>query len=71
MSPAPSTSPGSLLRLTTNITATLFSNKLEYLYTCKGLGEAFEFLFDATAASEEGNTEEARLDKLRKDLIFM
>ena len=70
-SPAPFTSPGGLLRLPTNINATLFSNEPEYLYTCKGLGEAFEFLFDATDASEEGNTEDATLDKLHKDLVFM
>ena len=36
-----------------------------------GLGEAFEFLFDATDASEDGNIEDARLDKLCKDLVFM
>ena len=70
-SPAPSTNPGGLLRLPTNINATLFSNELEYLYTGKGLGEAFEFLFDATNASEDGNTEDAKLNKLCKDLVFM
>ena len=71
VSPAPSTNNGALLRLPTNINPTLFSNEPEYLYTCKGLGEAFEFLFDATDASEEGNTEDATLDKLHKDLVFM
>ena len=70
-SPSPSTHPGALLRLPTNINPTLFANELEYLYTGKGLGEAFEFLFDAAESSEEGDGEEARLDKLRKDLVFM
>ncbi|KAI0642472.1 hypothetical protein C8Q79DRAFT_213553 [Trametes meyenii] len=70
-SPAPSTNPGALLRLPTNINPTLFSNELEYLYTGKGLGEAFEFLFDASENTEEGNSEEGRIDKLRKDLVFM
>ncbi|TBU54025.1 hypothetical protein BD310DRAFT_961704 [Dichomitus squalens] len=71
-SPSPSTHAGALLRLPTNINPTLFSNELEYLYTGKGLlGHAFEFLFDAAENSEEGDGEEARLDKLRKDLVFM
>lgn len=54
-----------------HINATLFANELEYLYTGKGFGEAFEFLFDAAETSEEGDAEEARIDKLRKDLVFM
>ncbi|KAI8969757.1 hypothetical protein BD414DRAFT_255022 [Trametes punicea] len=70
-SPTPSTQPGALLRLPTNINPTLFSNELEYLYTGKGLGEAFEFLFDTADSTEDGNGEEARLDKLRKDFVFM
>ncbi|KAI0349997.1 hypothetical protein OH77DRAFT_1150161 [Trametes cingulata] len=70
-SPAPSTNTGALLRLPTNINPTLFSNELEYLYTGKGLGQAFEFLFDSADSSEEGDGDEARIDKLRKDLVFM
>ncbi len=72
-SPSPSTNnPGALLRLPTNINPALFSKELEYLYTGKGLGgEYFEFLFDATENSEEGDGDEARLDKLRKDFVFM
>ncbi|KAH9478923.1 hypothetical protein JR316_0009386 [Psilocybe cubensis] len=81
--------PGSnttLLRLTTNINPSLFSDELEYLYTGKGFGEAFEFLFD-TADSREtprpapgtlsadglspDDPESLRIDKLRKDLVFM
>ncbi|PPQ81000.1 hypothetical protein CVT26_003679 [Gymnopilus dilepis] len=68
--PAPST----LLRLTTSINPALFANELEYLYTGKGFGEAFEFLFEE--AKERGNGEDddpelLRVDKLRKDLVFM
>ncbi|KAI0364274.1 hypothetical protein BV20DRAFT_956620 [Pilatotrama ljubarskyi] len=70
-SPAPSTNTGALLRLPTNINPALFSNELEYLYTGKGLGQAFEFLFDTTDSSEEGDGDEARIDKLRKDFVFM
>ncbi|KAJ8520850.1 hypothetical protein ONZ45_g2358 [Pleurotus djamor] len=70
-SPAPSNAPGTVLRLSTSINPTLFSNELEYLYTGKGIGEAFEFLFDSTEAREEGDAEEVRMDKLRKDLVFM
>jgi hypothetical protein len=70
-SPSPSTGPGGILRLTTAINPTLFSNELEYLYTGKGFGVAFEFLFDTSEAREEGDAEEMRIDKLRKDLVFM
>ncbi|THH27435.1 hypothetical protein EUX98_g6750 [Antrodiella citrinella] len=70
-SPAPSTGTGALLRLPTSINPVLFSNELEYLYTGKGFGEAFEFLFDTSESREEGDAEEARVDKLRKDLVFM
>ncbi|KAJ3558284.1 hypothetical protein NM688_g1014 [Phlebia brevispora] len=70
-SPAPSTSNGALLRLPTMINPTLFSKELEYLYTGKGFGEAFEFLFDTSEVREDGDAEEARIDKLRKDLVFM
>ncbi|KAJ3506493.1 hypothetical protein NLJ89_g6840 [Agrocybe chaxingu] len=62
-----------------------FSNELEYLYTGKGFGEAFEFLFDSSEAREHGlltngsagegsevdEAEALRIDKLRKDLVFM
>ncbi|THH00388.1 hypothetical protein EW145_g7088, partial [Phellinidium pouzarii] len=45
----------------------------QYLYTGKGFGAAFEFLFDANEKGTEGDAdvEEARIDKLRKDLVFM
>ena len=45
-SPAPSGATGQVLRLTTTIASALFSKELEYLYTGKGLGAAFEFLFE-------------------------
>ena len=70
VSPAPSTNPDGVLRLNAHINATLFAHELEYLYTGKGFGEAFEFLFDTTE-SLEGDAEEGRIDKLRKDLVFM
>ena len=71
-SPSPSTNtPGTILRLPTSINPTLFSNELEYLYTGKGFGAAFEFLFDTSESREEGDAEENRIDKLRKDLVFM
>ncbi|KAH9833107.1 uncharacterized protein C8Q71DRAFT_909620 [Rhodofomes roseus] len=70
-SPSPSTGTGAVLRIPIAINPILFSNELEYLYTGKGFGEAFEFLFDSTASREEGDEEEARIDKLRKDLVFM
>ncbi|KZT43568.1 hypothetical protein SISSUDRAFT_997224 [Sistotremastrum suecicum HHB10207 ss-3] len=69
-SPAPSSTNGQVLRLTTTIASTLFSNELEYLYTGKGFGEAFEFLFESERRPE-GDAEEQRIDKLRKDLVFM
>lgn len=71
VSPSPSGSIGGILRLNAHINATLFSNELEYLYTGKGLGEAFEFLFDSGESQEEGDGDDARIDKLRKDLVFM
>lgn len=74
-SPAPSAAPISsngLLRLSTSINPALFSNELEYLYTGQGFGEAFEFLFDsAESTHDEADAEELRIDKLRKDLVFM
>ncbi|TFK46743.1 hypothetical protein OE88DRAFT_1720946 [Heliocybe sulcata] len=70
-SPSPSGAPNALLRIPTYINPILFSNELEYLYTGKGLGEAFEFLFDSTESREEGDSDESRTDKLRKDLVFM
>jgi hypothetical protein len=68
---SPSTGPGGILRLTTAINPTLFSNEPEYLYTGKGFGMAFEFLFDTSEAREGGDAEGMRIDKLRKDLVFM
>ncbi|KAJ7084988.1 hypothetical protein C8R44DRAFT_721807, partial [Mycena epipterygia] len=73
-SPAPSTTVGGLTRLTTSINPALFSNELEYLYTGQGFGEAFEFLFDEQAGEDSAagdDAEELRIDKLRKDLVFM
>ncbi|PPR04884.1 hypothetical protein CVT24_007143, partial [Panaeolus cyanescens] len=67
----PSTGP---LRLNASINPALFANELEYLYTGKGFGEAFEFLFDASEAREHdpsSDAESLRIDKLRKDLVFM
>ncbi|KAF9456177.1 hypothetical protein BDZ94DRAFT_1327146 [Collybia nuda] len=72
-SPAPTTAgTGTLLRLSTSISPALFSNELEYLYTGQGFGEAFEFLFDSPESThDELDAEELRIDKLRKDLVFM
>ncbi|KAA1472370.1 hypothetical protein DENSPDRAFT_821145 [Dentipellis sp. KUC8613] len=72
-SPSPSTTQNGVMHLTTSINPTLFSKELEYLYTGKGFGEAFEFLFDSKEHRhrEEGDAEESRIDKLRKDLVFM
>ncbi|KAF5323759.1 hypothetical protein D9619_012851 [Psilocybe cf. subviscida] len=70
--------PTSLLRLTTNINAALFADELEYLYMGRSFGEAFNFLFENTASTSAtrggGSQEEQdtqRIDKLRKDLVFM
>ncbi|KAJ3882281.1 hypothetical protein F5051DRAFT_320214 [Lentinula edodes] len=78
-SPVPSTMTTKdgvvVTRLHTTITPALFSNELEYLYTGQGFGEAFEFLFDSTGDASlgggEAEAQEIRLDKLRKDLVFM
>ncbi|EJC98218.1 uncharacterized protein FOMMEDRAFT_23792 [Fomitiporia mediterranea MF3/22] len=72
ISPA-SSMVGALTRISLSHNPALFSNELEYLYTGKGFGDAFEFLFDANEKGPEGDTdvEEARIDKLRKDLVFM
>ncbi|KAJ3857097.1 hypothetical protein EV368DRAFT_30962 [Lentinula lateritia] len=78
-SPAPSTMTTKdgvvVTRLHTTITPALFSNELEYLYTGQGFGEAFEFLFDSTGDASlgggEAEAQEIRLDKLRKDLVYM
>lgn len=70
LSPAPSIT-GGLLRLTTSVNPTLFSHELEYLYTGNGMGVAFEFLFDTPEQREGGESEEARVDKLRKDFCYM
>lgn len=61
-----------LLRLTTDVTPALFSNQLEYLYTGADLGDAFDFLFDATEDDQTIEDVEAhRTEKLRRDLVFM
>lgn len=86
-SPAPSTntqgqtyggsgnSTGMILRIPTSHNPTLFSNQLEYLYTGQGIGDAFEFLFDSNEQRGDDDdslaAEESRIDKLRKDLVFM
>ncbi|KAL5523343.1 hypothetical protein ACEPAF_1610 [Sanghuangporus sanghuang] len=72
ISPASSTI-GSLTHISLSHNPVLFSNELEYLYTGKGFGDAFEFLFDANEKGPEGDAdaEEARVDKLRKDLVYM
>jgi hypothetical protein len=41
------------------------------MYTGQGFGEAFEFLFDEQGDTIDLGEEDARLDKLRKDLVFM
>ncbi|KAI0001219.1 hypothetical protein BJV77DRAFT_1155627 [Russula vinacea] len=67
-----SQSQDGLMHLTTSINPNLFSKELEYLYTGKGLGAAFEFFYDSSEHyREEGDAEENRIDKLRKDLVFM
>ena len=73
---APSLAPSALLRITRSTTSSLFSDELEYLYTGKGFGEAFEFLFDESRehALTNGSSDDAealRIDKLRKDLVYM
>lgn len=68
--PMPSSSLG-MLRLSTDVLPTLFSNQLEYLYTGAGIGDAFEFLFDSSEEQDAGDIEAHRVDKLRKDLVFM
>lgn len=72
-SPQPYT-VGTVLRLQSSITPALFINELEYLYTGQGFGEAFEFLFDDPNGSEDQaaeDTAELRVDKLRKDFVYM
>jgi hypothetical protein len=49
--------PTTLLRIGTSINPALFSNELEYLYTGKGFGEAFEFLFDSSESPEHPQRE--------------
>ncbi|KAJ1311232.1 hypothetical protein OPQ81_009732 [Rhizoctonia solani] len=75
-SPVPSAGNGTLLRIPLTINPGLFSNELEYLYTGRGMGVAFEFLFDTSAEngqakSSESTVEMERRDKLRKDLVYM
>ncbi|KAI0254611.1 hypothetical protein BJV78DRAFT_1185641 [Lactifluus subvellereus] len=67
-----SQSQDGLMHLTTSINPNLFSKELEYLYTGKGLGATFDFFYDSSEHyREEGDAEESRIDKLRKDLVFM
>ncbi|MBW0497728.1 hypothetical protein O181_037443 [Austropuccinia psidii MF-1] len=47
---------------------TLFQSILEALYTANGLSEVFAFLFDDPVI---GDSPEARIDKLQKDLLYM
>ncbi|PAV14693.1 hypothetical protein PNOK_0977100 [Pyrrhoderma noxium] len=62
-SPAPSVI-GYLTRISLNHNTALFSNELEYLYTGKVFGDAFEFLFDVNEKSgSEGEADEARIAK--------
>jgi len=70
-SPSPSTNLNAVMRIPAISSTTLFSNELEYLYTGEGLGEAFEFLFDTSESREHVDAEDNRVDKLRKDLVFM
>jgi hypothetical protein len=59
------------MHLTTSINPNLFSKELEYLYTGKGLSAAIEFFNDVSEYYRDGDAEENRIDKLRKDLVFM
>ncbi|EUC65177.1 CAP-gly domain protein [Rhizoctonia solani AG-3 Rhs1AP] len=75
-SPAPSAGNGTLLRIPLTMNPSLFSNELEYLYTGRGMGLAFEFLFDTSAENEQTKSSEStvemeRREKLRKDLVYM
>ena len=71
--PSNAPQPNPILRLTTTISPSLFSNQLEYLYTGSGIGDAFDFLFTDAYDEEKlsGDVEANRIDKLRKDLTFM
>jgi hypothetical protein len=71
MSPTPSNMTGILMQIPTMNNPMLFQNELEYLYTGKGFSEAFEFLFDTAEKHEEGDAQDNRIDKLRKDLVFL
>ncbi|PPQ94294.1 LOW QUALITY PROTEIN: hypothetical protein CVT25_004951, partial [Psilocybe cyanescens] len=46
--------PSSLLRITTSINPTLFSDEPEFLFRSKSFGEAFEFLFDKNRERNTG-----------------
>ena len=70
-SPAPSVI-GSLTRISLSHNPAFFSYELEYLYTGKVFCDAFEFLFDANEKNaSEGEADEARIAKLRKDIVYM
>ena len=63
---------GPLTRLLLNYNPVLFSDKLKYLYSGKGFGHAFEFLFGNNEEnSPEGEAEEAHNAKLSRDLVYM
>ncbi|KAJ7593454.1 hypothetical protein C8J56DRAFT_498559 [Mycena floridula] len=75
---------GTILRLKTPENSALFAQELEYLYTGRGFGGVFEFLFDQDSGDlddsnlllgeddrREKSQEDRRIDKLRKDLVFM
>ncbi|KAF9038308.1 hypothetical protein BDZ89DRAFT_1090557 [Hymenopellis radicata] len=55
---------GTPLRLHVAINPALFANELEYLYTG-------QVSFDSSESRIEGDAEELRIDKLRKDLVYM
>ena len=66
-SPAPSVI-GPLTWISLKHNTALFSNELEYLYTGKGFDDAF----DANEKNgSEGEADEARIAKLRKDIVYM
>ncbi|PAV14654.1 hypothetical protein PNOK_0973200 [Pyrrhoderma noxium] len=68
-SPAPSVI-SSLTRISLNHNPALFSNELEYLYTGKVFGDAFEFLFDANEKNgSECGADEARIAKVHVPTI--
>ncbi|KAM6503815.1 hypothetical protein JOM56_000758 [Amanita muscaria] len=62
---------GGILRIRTSINPTLFASELGYLYTGQAFA-SFEFLYESFGSRlSEPRPEEACIDKLRKDLVFM